>query len=55
MINTIMGLIGVVCSWVILILTLISIRDFGMHWTALIFTILLTILVTILFVKSERE
>jgi len=55
MINTIMGLIGVVCSWVILILTLISIRDFGMHWSAIVFAAILLILVSILFIKFERK
>ena len=55
MISRIMGLLGVVCAWVLLVLTTLSIRDFGMHWSAIVFALVLVILISCLFIKSERE
>jgi len=54
MISRIMGLLGVVCAWVLLALTTLSVRDFGMHWSALIFAFVLVVLISCLFIKSER-
>jgi len=55
MYSIIIGLLGVVCAWVLLALTTLSIRDFGMHWSAIIFAAILLILVSILFIKFERK
>ena len=55
MIDTIMGIISLICAWIILILTLLSIRDFGMHWSAMVLATILLILISYLFVKFGRK
>ena len=55
MIDTIMGIISLICAWIILILTLLSIRDFGMHWSAVGLAAILLVLISYLFIKFGRK